>query len=116
VHWTCAAQRKQFDASWAEYNAERPHDALGGDSPGSRYSPSSRPHPERLPTPEYPAFPGEARDRRRHVPLPAAAAVHRERLGESAHRLEAIDDGVWPTDVNTVLLATPQRSLGCWRE
>ena len=51
---SCAAQQKQFDAFRLEYNTERPHDALGVDTPASRYATSPRPYPERLPTPEYP--------------------------------------------------------------
>ena len=39
---------------WREvYNFERPHQALEQDVPASRYRPSSRAMPERLPTPEY---------------------------------------------------------------
>jgi transposase InsO family protein len=42
-----------FDA-WREvYNFERPHEALGQDVPASRYRPSLRSMPERLPAPEY---------------------------------------------------------------
>jgi len=54
VQRTCAAQQTQFDAFRVEYNTERPHDALGGDTPASRsrYVTSPRPYPERLPTPE----------------------------------------------------------------
>ncbi len=37
------------------YNCERPHDALGGATPLSRYRPSTRPMPSCLPAPEYPA-------------------------------------------------------------
>ena len=54
VQRTCVRQQRQFDAFRLEYNTERPHDALGGDTPVSRYSPSPRPYPERLPVPEYP--------------------------------------------------------------
>jgi hypothetical protein len=53
---TCAGQQRQFDVFRTEYNTERPHNALGGDTPGSRYAPSRRPYPERLPTPEYPGI------------------------------------------------------------
>ena len=35
-------------------HTERPHDALGVDTPASRYTGSRRPCPERLPAPEYP--------------------------------------------------------------
>jgi len=42
-----------FD-SWREvYNFERPHQALGLEVPASRYRPSPRPMPERLPAAEY---------------------------------------------------------------
>ena len=41
---------------WREvYNFERPHEALGQDVPASRYQPSTRPMPERLPTVDYDA-------------------------------------------------------------
>ena len=49
-----AAQQKRFDAWRAEFNADRPHDALSGDVPGSRYTCSPRPMPDVLPEPEYP--------------------------------------------------------------
>src|ERR1700730_2738733 len=35
------------------YNFERPHEALGQQVPASRYRPSLRPMPDRLPAPEY---------------------------------------------------------------
>jgi len=39
---------------WREvYNCERPHEALGQDVPASRYRPSPRAMPARLPVPEY---------------------------------------------------------------
>ena len=40
VQRTCAGQQRQFDAFRTEYTIERPHDTLGGDTPGSRYVPS----------------------------------------------------------------------------
>ena len=48
------AHQRQFDAFRLEYNTERPRDALGGDTPASRYTGSPRPYPERPPVPEYP--------------------------------------------------------------
>ena len=38
------AQQRRFDAFRAEYNAERPHEALGQVTPASRYAPSPRPY------------------------------------------------------------------------
>ncbi len=48
-----AETQRAFDA-WREvYNFERPHEALDQQVPASRYRPSKRPMPERLPEPEY---------------------------------------------------------------
>src|SRR5215213_7660751 len=49
------AQQRRFTAFVAEYNDERPHDALGGVPPSTRYEPSRRTYPEHLPPLEYPA-------------------------------------------------------------
>jgi len=43
-----------FDQFRKEYNEIRPHEALGQDVPASRYRPSLRPYPRRLPQIEYP--------------------------------------------------------------
>ena len=51
---TMAAQQRVFDRFRHEYNAERPHEALGPATPASRYTPSPRPYPARLPAREYP--------------------------------------------------------------
>jgi hypothetical protein len=47
----CAAE---FPRYRERYNHERPHDALHGDTPGSRYRASVRPLPTALPALEYP--------------------------------------------------------------
>jgi transposase InsO family protein len=48
-----AETQRAFDA-WREvYNFERPHEALGQQVPASRYRPSNRSMPERLPTVQY---------------------------------------------------------------
>ena len=107
VQRTCAKQQRQFDAVRSEYNLERPHDALGGDTPGSRYTSSRRPYPERLPTPEYPGHflvkrvtdAGTFRFQTRLLYI--ANALVNQHIG-----LEETDDGVWAIYFNTVLLAT----------
>lgn len=50
-----AELQRAFDAWRAVYNLDRPHQALGYDVPASRYRPSPRRFPERLPEPEYDA-------------------------------------------------------------
>ena len=49
------AQQRRFDAFRAEYNEERPHQAVGGQTPAALWRPSNRPYPETLPQPQYPA-------------------------------------------------------------
>jgi putative transposase len=52
---TLRLQQKAFDAFRAEYNHERPHEALGQKPPASLYVPSRRDYPERKPEPRgYP--------------------------------------------------------------
>lgn len=50
-----SAQQRAFDRFRAEYNDERPHEALRQQVPASLYRPSLRPYPNYLPHPEYPA-------------------------------------------------------------
>jgi hypothetical protein len=49
-----SAQQRAFDRFQAEYNDERPHEALGQEVPASLYRPSHRSYPSRLPELEYP--------------------------------------------------------------
>lgn len=107
VRQTCAAQQRNFDAFRREYNEERPHEALGQQTPASRYTPSPRPYPSRLPVPEYPGHftvktittGGTFRFGKRLLYL--ANALTNQRIG-----LEETDDGVWSIYFHTVLLAT----------
>lgn len=52
---TLAAQQIRFNRFRREYNEERPHEALGQETPASLYVPSPRPFPNKLPPVEYPA-------------------------------------------------------------
>jgi transposase InsO family protein len=49
-----SAQQQRFRRFCAEYNYERPHEALGDDVPATHYRPSRRRLPRRLPPLEYP--------------------------------------------------------------
>lgn len=90
------AQQRRFAAFVDEYNQIRPHDAVGHAPPATRYQPSPRPYPRRLPPLEYP---GDALVRRvspagrvkwggRHLFLSHVLAA--EDVG-----FTAVDDGVW---------------------
>jgi transposase InsO family protein len=48
------AQQRRFDAFRRRYNEERPHEALGLETPASRWHPSPRAYPSRIVPPEYP--------------------------------------------------------------
>lgn len=50
---TRRAQQKAFDRFRQEYNQERPHEALGQQTPQSHYTVSARSYPARIPEPEY---------------------------------------------------------------
>jgi len=49
------AQQRCFDRFIEEHNRERPHEALGQQTPEQHYRPSTREYPSRLPEPEYPS-------------------------------------------------------------
>lgn len=49
------AQQRRFDAFRERYNTERPHEAIGQQTPATRWAPSARPYPERIAPPDYPA-------------------------------------------------------------
>lgn len=51
---TARAQQRRFAAFCAEYNRERPHEALHDDTPAEHFQPSPRLLPRRLPALEYP--------------------------------------------------------------
>lgn len=91
-----AAQQRAFKRFCAKYNGERPHESLGGLTPGMCYEPSSRAYPERVPEVHYP---GEMSVRRvrsngevkwRGTRVYVSEALRGERIG-----LQAIDTGRW---------------------
>ena len=47
------AQQQRFEEFRAVYNNERPHEALGQQTPASVYQPSPRPYPQRIDEPSY---------------------------------------------------------------
>jgi transposase InsO family protein len=100
------AQQRRFDAFRQEYNEVRPHQALSGETPASRWHPSSRPYPVRIPLPQYPGHfetrlvstAGCFRFKKQVVFL--SQALKQEWIG-----LEEVEDGIWSLHFYDVLLA-----------
>ena len=93
---TMKAQQREFDRFQHEYNCVRPHEALGQETPISRYAKSPRQYPKRLDYVDYPrnflirlvSASGEFCWRNKHVFLSTALAG--QHVG-----LEETDDGIW---------------------
>ena len=100
-----AAQQRAFNSFRSEFNEERPHAALHGGTPASRYRPSRRPYPEHLPTLEYPGHflvkrvTSGGTFRLKHRLLFISNALKQHHIG-----LEEIDDGIWSIYFGSVLL------------
>jgi transposase InsO family protein len=100
-----AAQQRAFGAFREEYNHERPHAALGGDPPASRYTHSRREYPDRLPPLEYPGHylvkrvtnAGTIRFKDRLLFLANALKQHHVGLEETGY-------GIWSLYLGAVLL------------
>jgi putative transposase len=101
---SAAAQQRRFTRFCAEYNHERPHEALDQTVPAMHYQPSPRPLPRRLPALEYP---GHAEIRRVdkigyvswRQPLYVSAALAGEDVA-----FEEVDDGIWTVTFASVVL------------
>ena len=90
------AQQRRFDRFRRRYNEERPHEALGLETPASRWHPASRVYPARL---APPAYPGHFEVRRI---TPNGTFKFRGQAPFLSHALEGADlgleevmDGVW---------------------
>jgi hypothetical protein len=99
-------QQDAFDRFRLIYNHERPHEAIANDTPASRWTPSPRPYPARIPRPEYP---GHFEIRR--VSNGGCFRIECEQIfltnplaGEDIG-LEEIDDGIWSVYYYNTLLA-----------
>jgi putative transposase len=102
---TARAQQRRFRAFQAEFNEERPHEALDGDTPASWYHRSSRRVLGPPVDPEYPSHfevryvsrNGGVRWRRQWVNVSHV-------LAEEYVGLDEIDDGIWSVYFGPVLL------------
>ena len=101
---TARAQQRRFRRFCAEYNHERPHEALEQTVPATHYQSSPRPLPRRLPPLEYPGHAEIRRvDQNGYVswrqPLFVSAA-----LADEAVAFEEVDDGIWTVTFASVVL------------
>ena len=91
-----AAQQRRFATFVDEYNTVRPHDAVDHAPPASRYQPSTRPFPRRLPPLDYPA---QAEVRRvssiGRIKWRGRELFLSQVLDDQAVALTEVDDGVW---------------------
>jgi transposase InsO family protein len=90
------AQQRRFNAFRVRYNDERPHEGIGDRTPSSLWMPSSRPYPDHITPPAYPAHlevrrVSSAGTFRLHAQQPFLSQVLRgEDIG-----LEEVGDGIW---------------------
>lgn len=101
---TARAQHRRFAAFCAEYNHERPHEALTDDTPAEHYHASPRAFPRRLAPLDYPGHAEVRRvDQNGYVswrrPLFVSTA-----LADQAVAFEEVDDGIWTMSFATIVL------------
>lgn len=90
------AQQRRFNRFTAEYNHQRPHEALDQETPAAYYEPSSRSSPESVPGFDYPdhfeirRVGSNGGIRWRSLYIPVSTVCEGDDIG-----LEAIDDGLW---------------------
>jgi transposase InsO family protein len=91
-----AMQQRRFTRFCAEYNDERPHEALSDDVPADHYVPSLRLCPRRLPPVEYPAH-WEVRlvSPEGHISWRGKVLFLTEALATERIGLEEVADGLW---------------------
>lgn len=107
------AQQKVFDGFRQEYNHQRPHQQLGGLTPGDRYQPSARVYPERLPPLEYPGH-----YEIRKVNKVGSLTLHNQKffltrvLEGQRVGLEEIEDGLWSVYLTDLLIGRLDQRTG----
>jgi putative transposase len=110
---TARAQQRRFEAFRQQYNVERPHEGIGDRTPASLWTPASRPYPERIAPPLYPAHLEV-----RRVSTAGTFRLHSQQpflsqtlTGEDIG-LEEVGDGIWNiVYYRTLLGKIDERSL-----
>jgi transposase InsO family protein len=100
------AQQVKFDGFCQEFDFERPHEALGGQTPGSLYVRSPRELPETLPEPEYPGQCEIRQVRANGILYFKNQQIFLSELLKGLDvALEEVADGIWSIYFYTQLLA-----------
>lgn len=114
VRRSLAAQQRAFDQFRHTYNTERPHQALGGQTPHSRYEPSSRPYPTKLPELHYPeGYLIRRVHRAGHICFLGRRWYVAGVLQEQAIGLYPIDDGVWRVHAGALAIGRLDARAAC---
>jgi transposase InsO family protein len=106
-------QQRALDRFRKCYNEERPHHALGLETPSRHYTPSARPYPEQLPEIEYPGHfevrwvskIGVVNWKRKRIFVSTA-------LGNEPLGFEHVADDLWSVFFGSVLLGRIRESEG----
>jgi hypothetical protein len=107
-----AAQQKRFDQFRHEFNTERPHEALGQETPASVYKRSLRHLPRKLPDLEYPAhFETRYVSANGGIRWKCAWVCVTHTLAGEFVGLEEVGDGLWDCYFGPVLLGRMDERL-----
>jgi transposase InsO family protein len=107
------AQQTRLNRFRAEYNDERPHEALDQETPASIYIPSPRPLPRTLPPLEYPAhFEVRRVSENSGIRWKRAWVCVTHTLATEYVGLEEVDDGFWDVYFGPVKLGRMDERLG----
>lgn len=98
------AQQRRFNAFRREYNEERPHRALEGLTPASKYSASTREMPRRMPAVEYEGHLEVRRVRKGCILWKGKHLFLSEVLDRESVGLEETEYGVWSIYFGATLL------------
>jgi putative transposase len=110
---TLAEQQARFDAWRDDFNANRPHEALGQRCPASLYEPSPRAFPEQIRAWEYPADHHARRvDRKGYIKWRDGGLYLGEALRGETIALARRDDGDWAIRFRSFDLATLSEVTG----
>jgi hypothetical protein len=91
-----SAQQVRFNEFRREYNDDRPHEGLGLETPASRYEPSPRPMPSKLPQIEYPKhFEVRLVSKNCGIRWKSQRVLVTHTLAGEYVGLEEVGDGVW---------------------